>query len=106
MAAGCSSAGGEAWLWAEVRCSEPSQIEARITLPVGSTGLLRLPAALHGIGDAMLSEGGRRLNLGPQGTDTGLLLVSRALDHAGRSVRDVEVGSGSFAFFLKPATTN
>ena len=100
--AGCSALGGEAWLWAEVRCSAPAEVHASVTLPVGATGTLHLPSGTHGIERPAVFEGGAPLALGGAAAAApGVRGVARAIDHAGRDVVAVTLGSGAFDFVLK-----
>ena len=92
------TAGGEAWLWAEVRCSAPTQVHTSVTVPVGATATLHLPHGVHGIDHPTVLEGGAPLRLDAA---QGVHSVSHATDHAGRDVIAVALGSGSFDFVLK-----
>ncbi len=87
-----SARGGEAWFWAEARCSVPSQVHSHVELPVGMTAMLRLPHGLHGIDRPVVLERGQAQRR-----------VERALDHAGRAVVDVALGSGTWDVVLKQA---
>jgi hypothetical protein len=106
--AGCSARGGEAWLSAEVQCSGPVELHARVVLPVGSKGTVVFPTGLYSSlhGKVTLSEGGVALSIAREGAAPaaaplavdGVRSVRFGVDHAGRDVVFADVGSGEYDF--------
>ena len=72
--------------------SEEAAKETEVTQDETMTAMLRLPHGLHGIDRPVVLERGQAQRR-----------VERALDHAGRAVVDVALGSGTWDVVLKQA---
>ena len=99
-------------LWVQVRCTAPSSLSVRASVPVASTAQVTLPVEVLGVDsagsnsnkDVVVTEGGAvvfdssGMSAGAAELSAGLNSAELTVDHAGRQVVVVSTGSGAFDF--------